>query len=196
MQIGRVLILRFAAIGLAAFLAACAGGAGPGAVPQPLAPGVTMVLPDTPPFGDEANAFQLVQARYQTHRQSFQSIIQSPPGRFSVVMTVPSGPRIMSVEWRGASISARKEAIAPGNLTAERLLADLMLVYAPEDALRASITGGKLVTIGDRVRRIVKDGRELIEVTRPAGDPWSGEAMLTNFAFDYALKIQSRRLSQ
>lgn len=196
MQIGPVSISRLVAIGVIASLAACAGSRGASDASQPLAPGVTMTLPDASPFGDEANAFQLVQARYQTHRQSFQSIIQSSPGRFSIVMTVPSGPRIMSVEWRPASISAKKEAIAPGNLTAERLLADLMLVYAPEDTLRASIAGGKLVTIGNRVRRIVKDGRELIEVTRPGGDPWSGEAVLTNFAFDYALKIQSRRLSQ
>ncbi len=187
---------RVAAIGLAIFLVACATSRGPGAVPQPLAPGVTMTLPDMPPFGDTTNAFQLVQARYRDHRQSFQSIIQSAPGHFVVVMTVPSGPRIMSVDWHAGAVTSKKEPIAPGNLVAERLLADLMLVYAPEEELRDAISGGKLVTVGDRARRIFKDGREIIEVTRPAGDPWSGEATLTNFAFDYALDIQSRRLSQ
>lgn len=155
-----------------------------------------MTLPDAPPFGDAANAFQLVQARYGDRRLSFQSIIQSGARQFTIVMTVPSGPRIMSIEWHAGAVTTRKESIAPSNLSAERLLADLMLVYAPEDELRAAISGGKLVTVGDRVRRIFRDGRELIEVTRPAGDPWSGEATLTNFAFDYALDIQSRRLSQ
>ena len=104
------------------------------------------------------------------------------------------GCYLVFLGWR--AVTTRKESIAPSNLSAERLLADLMLVYAPEDELRAAISGGKLVTVGDRVRRIFRDGRELIEVTRPAGDPWSGEATLTNFAFDYALDIQSRRLSQ
>ncbi|HEX7775984.1 MAG TPA: DUF3261 domain-containing protein [Parvibaculum sp.] len=155
-----------------------------------------MTLPDAPPFGDAANAFQLVQARYHDHRQSFQSIIQSTPGHFTIVMTVPSGPRIMSIEWHDGAVASKKEPIAPGSLVPERLLADLMLVYAPEDELRDTISGGKLVTVGDRIRRVFKDGRELVEVTRPVGDPWSGEATLTNFAFDYALDIQSRRLSQ
>jgi hypothetical protein len=186
---------HIAVLGMAALLASCAGG-GSGAAPQPLAPGVTMILPDAPPFGEAATAFQLVQGRYHDHRQSFQSIIQSTPGHFAVVMTVPSGPRIMSVDWRERAISSKKEPIAPGNLSPERVLADLMLVYAPEDKLRDAIAGGKLVAVGESVRRIFKDGRELIEITRPAGDPWSGEATLTNFAFDYSLDIQSRRLSQ
>jgi hypothetical protein len=194
-QVSRLSIVRIVVLGVCASLAACASG-GPGTAPQPLAPGVTMTLPDAPPFGDGANAFQLVQARYHDHRQNFQSIIQSTPGRFAIVMTVPSGPRILSIEWHEGVVSSKKEPIAPGNLVPERLLADLMLVYAPEEVLRDMISGGKLVTVGDRVRRVFKDGRELIEVTRPAGDPWSGEATLTNFSFDYALDIQSRRLSQ
>jgi hypothetical protein len=182
------------AVCLLALLSACASGRHEDGNMQALAPGITLRLPDAPSFGATANIVQLVQARYGNQRQTFQSAIESGAGQFTVLMTVPSGPRIIRIDWRDGSVTAKKETIAPANLSPERILADLMLVYAPSDILRAALVGGTLnVAEAGRTRKILKDGHEVISVTRPAGDIWSGHATLTNLAYDYALDIQSQR---
>ncbi|MDO8288828.1 MAG: DUF3261 domain-containing protein [Parvibaculum sp.] len=162
---------------------------------QPLAPDVTLALPDAPVFGSGVEAVQLVQARYQGHQQMFQSVIRSRDNFFTVLMTVPSGPRIMRIDWTPVSISSKKEAIAPTGLSPERMLADLMLVYAPKDMLRKAIGGAVVVEDKPTERKVMKDGRVLVLVTRPDGDVWNGRATLTNYAFDYELKIQSQRVT-
>ncbi len=193
MQIGRVVILC-----LLALQAACAGGstihAGP-APAQPIAPGVTLTLPDNPPFGNEVGAVQLVQARYRSMHQIFQSTIESSSDHFIVAMTVPSGPGIMRMDWSHGVIAAKREPIAPESLSAARMLADLMFVYAPADVLRKSLDGGEFVTMGERSRTVFRNGRPVVQVTLPAGDVWNGHATLVNYAFDYTIDIQSRRVS-
>lgn len=184
---------RFVVVCLLTLLSACAGGRHDDVNVQVLAPGITLTLPDAPPFSGKVEANQLVQARYQKRHQTFQSIIESDAQRFAVLMTVPSGPRIMRVDWRNGSITAKKEPIAPANLLPERMLADLMLVYAPSDVLREAIKGGIIVIMDEGGRKVLRDGREIIAITRPKGDVWNGHATLVNFAYDYALDIQSQR---
>ncbi|MCE9650888.1 MAG: DUF3261 domain-containing protein [Parvibaculum sp.] len=162
---------------------------------QMLAPGVALTLPETQPFGENVDAVQLVQARYRDRHQAFQSMIETGGQRFTVLMTVPSGPRIMRVDWGAGSVTARKETIAPANLSPERMLADLMLIYAPSDVLRTAISGGTFVVMDESMRKVLRDGREIVAVTRPGGDSWEGHATLVNFAYDYALDIQSHRIA-
>jgi len=174
-------------------IAACASGRGRVAELQPLAPGVTMALPASPAFGDGDDVMQLVQVRYQGHQQMFQSVIRSKDGHFTVVMSVPSGPRIMRIDWTTDNVTAKKEVLAPAGLSPERMLADLMLVYGAGDAVRKSIEGAVFVEPYPTTRKVIKDGKVLIEVTRPQGDIWSGRASIINHAFDYQLAIQSQR---
>lgn len=174
-------------------LSACAGWPSPPSVRQELAPGIALTLPDRPPFGEDAQAVQLVLANYGGRRDRFQAAIEVSPARFVLAMTVPSGPRIMTVEWREGEIAA-KRGIAPESLPARRLLADFMLVYAPEEALRGALSGGDFVDSGSGARRLFRNGVLLVEVTRPGGDPWEGPARLRNFAHDYELVIDSRRI--
>jgi hypothetical protein len=176
-------------------LAACAGKRLDKESIQILAPGVTLTLPKTQPFGEVVDAVQLVQARYGDRHQAFQSVIETAGQRFTVLMTVPSGPRIMRVDWGDGSVVARKETIAPANLSPERILADLMLIYAPSDVLRKAIGGGTLVVADESTRKVLMDGREIVAVVRPSGDPWDGHATLVNSAYDYALDIQSHRIA-
>lgn len=176
-------------------LGACAGSRSIGPVGQPLAPGVSLILPDRPAFASGLSVTQLVQARFQDRNQTFQSFIESGASRFSVLMTVPSGPRIMKINWSKGAVSAQKEPIAPEALSAERMLADLMLVYASDEVLRTALQGGTLEVGPKGTRKIVRNGTTMIAVTRPAGDVWVGRSVLENFAFDYELNIQSQRVS-
>ncbi|ABS63117.1 hypothetical protein Plav_1498 [Parvibaculum lavamentivorans DS-1] len=172
-------------------VAGCAAGAPPLPAQQRIAPGVSLTLPEVPPFGPSANAVQLVRASHGGRVDRFQATIETSPSRFALAMTVPSGPLVMTIEWHEGAVAVRR-GIAPESLPAARLLADFMLVYAPEEALRAALTGGTLVTSGSGARRIFRNGDLLVEVRRPTGNPWEGSAQLENFAYDYQLAIDSQ----
>src|ERR1041384_2442471 len=96
-----------------------------------IAPKVRLRLPTHQPFGDKANAVQLVQAIYKDRTETFQAIITSKGDSMSLVMTAPNGPRIMSFDWKGERLSAKYEPIAPKGLSAEHMLADIITIYGP-----------------------------------------------------------------
>jgi hypothetical protein len=162
-----------------------------------IAPGVTLTLPPRSPFGPEANVVQLGQARYEDRDVAFQAVISSKPGAMSLVMTLPSGPRVMSFKWTPGSLQTKLEPIAPKGLSADHMLADMIVMYAPADLLQSLLSGAELTTASDGARRIVRGGDVLVVVTRPIGSPgnlWIGDAMLENKAFGYTLHIESKAL--
>ncbi|MDZ4381305.1 MAG: DUF3261 domain-containing protein [Parvibaculum sp.] len=182
---------------LVAFLLFClavlTGCGAPGGLParERLAPGVQITLPRTSPFAGEIEAAQLVEVNRGGRRDRFDAFVEGGEERFTLAMTVPSGPSLMTVDWREGSLVVRR-GLAPDAIDAERILADFMLVYAPEAVLRAAVSGGDLVFSGGGVRRIFRNGELLIEARAPEGNPWQGEARLVNFVYDYALTIESR----
>jgi len=188
--------LRVFLFALALMVAACASTTQSKTGVVDIAPGVTLALPDLPPFGAEANVVQLGQAVYQDRTTAFQAIISSKPEVMTLVMTLPSGPRVMSFTWSDGSLETHLESIAPKGLSAEHMLADIMVMYAPADLLKRQIQGAEFVEGAHGSRRIVQNGKDLIVVTRPAdfaGSLWIGSAVLENKAFDYHLSIQSQK---
>lgn len=180
---------------LIGLLAACATTSESSRSTVDLAPGVTLTLPERQPFGHGANAVQLVQAVYRDRKEVFQAVIASNDEGLTLIMTVPNGPRIMSLEWRESGLKAKFEAIAPKGLTAEHMLADIMTVYAPPEALRRALDGAELAVKPDGSRELTKDGQPIVRVTYPAGtgtNPWNGRAALENIAFGYRLAINSQ----
>jgi hypothetical protein len=160
-----------------------------------IAPGVTLTLPDRPPFGRDANVVQLVQAVYRDRTETFQAIISSNDEGMTLIMTVPNGPRIMSLEWRENGLRAKFEAIAPKGLSAEHMLADIMTIYARPEILRRAVDGADLDEQPDGSRAILKAGRPIVRVTFPSkssANPWKGRAVLENVAFGYRLSINSQ----
>jgi hypothetical protein len=147
------------------------------------------------PFGPEANVVQLGQARYEDRDVVFQAVISSKPDVMSLVMTLPSGPRVMSFTWTPGSLQTKLEPIAPKGLSADHMLADMIVMYAPAELLRSLLSGAKLTTASDGARRIVRGGDVLVVVSRPDGassNPWIGNAVLENKAFGYTLRIESK----
>ena len=188
--------LRVVLFALLLTVAACASTMQSKTGTVDIAPGVTLALPERPPFGAEANVVQLGQAIYQDRTTAFQAVISSKPEAMTLVMTLPSGPRVMSFTWSTGSLETHLESIAPKGLSADHMLADIMLMYAPADLLKRQIHGAAFVEGAHGSRRVVQDGKDLIVVTRPAdfaGDLWVGSALLENKAFGYRLSIQSQK---
>ena len=188
--------MRIGAFVLLALFAVSGCAAAPDALPlrEELAPGVFLTLPEAHPFGPGIAATQLVEADYGTRHDRFQANIESSSQRFVLVMTVLSGPQLMTVEWHEGAVVVRR-GIVPAAFDAERILADFMFVYADEAVLRQAVSGGDLVVSGSGARRIFRNGELLVEAVRPSGNPWDGEARLTNFVYDYELSITSHSAS-
>ena len=94
-------------------------------------------------------------------------------------------------------MKSQLEPMAPKDLSADHMLADILVMYAPVDFLKREIKGADFISSADGTRRIVQSGKDLIVVTRPPHAPsnlWLGRATLENKAFDYRLSIESQAL--
>jgi hypothetical protein len=184
---------------LSALLAGCPSTGESSGAKVDIAPGVVLRLPETQPFGEDANAIQLVQAVYRDRTETFQAVISSDRSGMTLVMTLPNGPRIMSCEWRAGRVTSKFESIAPQGLSAEHMLADIMTIYAPPRVLEAALDGGAIVVKPDGAREILRDGEPVVRVTHPSGsskNPWQGRSRLENLVFGYRLDIKSQLLPQ
>ncbi len=186
----RVLALASVA---ASFLVACTTLQEPPAAGVPIAEGVSLRLPAAPPFGD-VQAVQLITARYKDRQESLQAVVQAGTGHMKVIVTLPSGPRVLSVAWDGGKVETTREAMTPESLSGDHLIADIMTIYAPAEVLRAGLSGATLEVEASGARRIVAGGQPVISVVRPAQDPWRGRAVLENTSYGYRLDIVSQDL--
>lgn len=191
MRLNRIILAT-----LLSLLSACATAKQVDISAVEIAPGVVLTVPDRPTFGSRATAVQLVQAHYGERQEALQAVIESDAEHTTVIMTVPSGPRIMSIEWRYRSLATKVEPLAPKGLSPEHMLADMLTIYSSAAQLQTMISGGEVISDADGTRRIVKDGAPVIAVTLPIGqsgaNPWNGPATLENLAYHYSLNITSQ----
>ena len=76
------------------------------------------------------------------------------------------------------------------------MLADFILVYWPEAAVRAALpVGGELLQEA-RSRTIRVDGKDVLRVDYgwAAGAPWNGTLRYSNVAWGYEIEVQSSEL--
>ncbi len=162
--------------------------------PVTIAPGVTMDLPFTRVPGRAVDAVQRVTAHYQDRTVVFEGRISATPERFLLVSLDTLGRRAMTVTWTAAGVHAEAAPWLPASVRAENMLADIVLIYWPEAAVRAALTGASLeVTAGRRSVRS-RSGGEVVRIDYGTGvsGPWSGLLHLHNLAWGYGLDIQSQ----
>jgi hypothetical protein len=153
-------------------LSACAGAPPPGTVV--IAPGERFTLPAPASLGREVEAVQLVTLRHGKDQIAFEGHLSVTRERVLLVGTDGFGQRLISIAWDGKTVSAEKASFLPDRLRPDSVLADVMLIYWPEAAVQAGLSG---------------DTTQVI-VQRDA-DPWRGQARLVNKAWDYEIDARS-----
>jgi hypothetical protein len=80
----------------------------------------------------------------------------------------------------------------PKTIRPADILADIALVYWPEEELTAPLaaSGATLMQTGNS-RKISSNGRDIVAVDYGPGKGWSRSAKLRNLAFGYEIDIQS-----
>jgi hypothetical protein len=184
------------AVGLG--LAGC-GLVGPAAPDLPngqvtVAAGIVFSLPPPATLGRSVDALQLVTAHYRKDSFVFETRISVTPARLLVVGTDTLGRRAMTIEWTGTDLRVQAEPWVPPELRARNVIADIMLLHWPEEAVRAGLTPGVTMRETDPAHRVVAvAGHDMIRIDHTAGAPgsWSGRWTYRNAGWGYNLDIQS-----
>ncbi|SEH50012.1 DUF3261 domain-containing protein [Magnetospirillum fulvum] len=167
-------------------LAACAAPPPP---PEPgrvtIAPGITLALPSPAALGRSVDAVQIVTARHRGDSFVFEGRLSVEPERLLLVGTDSLGRRAMTVTWSQGQISVERAAWLPDSLRPENILADIVLLYWPEAAVRSGLSGADLTEqTGNRAI-----GSAILVSWQ--GDPWNGTAHLRNLVWEYELDVRS-----
>jgi hypothetical protein len=158
-----------------------------------VAPSTAIVMPTPADLARSVEAVQLISAHYGDQTFVFESRISITPERFFLVSVDSLGRKAMSITWTGGGIYYEAAAWVPEQLRPENVLADIVILYWPEDSVRRALIGGTLQAAPQR-RAIVANNKDVIRAefrpTRP-DDPWSGTLRYENLAWGYSLDIQS-----
>lgn len=183
-KIGRIRAALILLIGLG--LAACGLAPPP---PEPgqvgIAPGIALSLPSPAALGRSVDAVQIVTARHWGDTFVFEGRLSVGPERLLLVGTDSLGRRAMTVSWSEGKITVERAAWLPESLRPENILADIVLLYWPEAAVRPALTGADLTEQAGE-RRV---GAAILVTWQ--GDPWNGTAHLHNSAWEYDLDVRS-----
>lgn len=155
--------------------------------------GVSLALPMPPAYPRESTVLQTVQGAYGARRRTFQSVVSLAADKVRVIMTLPGGPRVMTVHWSAQGVTTERTALAPAELRGENVLADIVITLWDLDAVGAALSGDATITEADGVRTIRGAGREVITVWYAEGANESERMVLTNHDFGYELVISSQR---
>jgi hypothetical protein len=175
-------------------LAGCAKTAAdppPGSVR--LAPGVVLALAGASELGQNLQAAQLVTATYGEQTVMFGVHISATPERFLLVISLdPVGQTLLTMTWNSQGLTAKPEPWLPRQVRPENMLADIMLIYWPEAALRhaLSVPDGAFV-VGTRSRTVSVAGKEVIRIAYGGDNPWDGSLTYRNLARGYQLAVDS-----
>jgi Protein of unknown function (DUF3261) len=182
-------LLRVAAIALAVALAGCASKTTRPATSDGTRP---LLAPAT--LGSERAANQIVRGALGERELTMNCVVTVKGGAMSIVGLSAMGVRLFTLTYDGQSTSVDSVMAMPPQLTPERLLADLQLVFWPLETLKQPLaTAGWTVSeASPGTRRLRHDDQLVAEVHYASSDPWSGRSWLVNLQYGYTLNIDSK----
>lgn len=106
------------------------------------------------------------------------------------VIGMAFGARLFSFDYDGEKIAVTQPM--PRGLSAARIVNDLLLAYAPLDALRTALPTGWTVREKQGTRQVFFDEKPNISIHYVEGLPWQGRVVLDNHALHYQLTLDSQ----
>ncbi len=170
---------------LALLLLGCASRDEPALVPDR-----ALATPETLP-GQQFE--QRLTAEASGRSQQFWVVGQLCGDRFDLRFLTPAGLPLLHVRQQGTAIEALSGRALPGALTAERILADLQLVYWPVQALEGAWDVAWAVQVHPRQRLLTFHDDVLVEVRYAEAEqaPWRGLVTLEHRQLDYRLEVET-----
>ena len=178
--------MRAVAILASLLLAACAG--------TPPAPAPSRPLVSPAALGSERAANQIVRGAIGAREMTINCVVTVKDGTMTVVGLSAMGVRLFTVRYDGHEVQAEKGLPTPEQLTPERLLADLQLVFWPLSSLQKPLqeAGWQVSEPAQGTRRLRRGDRLIAEAHYSDQDPWTGRSWLVNLEYGYSLQIDSK----
>ncbi len=185
-----------AAVMVALFLAGCAGA------PKPppwlkdnqaiIAPKTVLTIPPPSAIGHSVDLAQSIVAHFRDQTYAFDLQIAIDKDRLDLVAMDGFGRRALTVSWKDNAPSFEKASWLPAVFRPADILASFVIAYWPDEVVAAAIKDPAVsVATKDGVRRISRNGHDLIVVTYGDGEGWNRSATLKNLAFGYEIDIRS-----
>jgi hypothetical protein len=153
-------------------------------------------LPVRPGYPGEVAVVQALHVVRGDEAVDVQATLQASAEHLVLVLSLPLGPRLATIDWSADGLAIRRDLDQPSThqLLPEDVLADIMLAFWPEAAVRSSLRDGFSLAVEPGRRLVVRDGVAVIEIRRDGADPWNDLTTLDNHLFGYRLTIVSRAM--
>jgi hypothetical protein len=147
-------------------------------------------------LGAERAANQIVRGALGEREMTINCVVTVKGGTMTIVGLSAMGVRIFTIRYDGQATSVDNSLPIPPQLTPERLLADLQLVYWPINALQEPLQadGWQVTEPAPGTRRLRRDTQLVAEVHYASADPWAGRSWLVNLEHGYTLSIESKAM--
>lgn len=159
-----------------------------------ISPHVALIMPSPADLGRSVEATQLVTVRYGNQDFAFEAHIHATPENFLLVGFDLMGRKIMTINWAKESTSFETAPWVPKQLRAENILADIVLLYWPDNIVRKSLDKTVKLNSTAHVRTIILDHKIIWQADyqlKSKHDLWSGKLHYHNLAWDYEFNIES-----
>lgn len=144
-------------------------------------------------LNSERAANQVVHGAFGDREMTMNCVLSVRDGVATVVGLTALGVRAFTLKYDGTNVQVENDLPVPPQLTPERLLADIQLVFWPAPALKSALSkqGWELTEPYEHTRRLKRGGKLIAEVHYDAAEPWSGRSWLVNLEHGYTLGIDS-----
>jgi hypothetical protein len=150
-------------------------------------------LPAAPGYPGAVAAFQTIHVERGDQIGDVQGLLELSALQLVMVLTQPLGPRLATIAWTADGIDIERAPGAPAAaVQPEDVLADLVLAFWPEAAVRENLRDGLALVVQSDRRLVMRGDALLIEVERNDADPWNGTVRLDNRLVGYQLTIMSQ----
>jgi hypothetical protein len=151
-------------------------------------------LPATPGYPGAVAAFQTIHVVRGDQTGDVHALLELSAPQLVMVLTQPLGPRLATIAWTADGIDIDRAPGPPATaaLQPEDVLADLVLAFWPEAAVRENLRDGLALVVQSDRRLVMRGDALLIEVERNDADPWNGTVRLDNRLVGYQLTFMSQ----
>jgi hypothetical protein len=162
------------------------------------APGRFLALPLPAEFGRTVEAAQMLSAKYDSQTFLFEGRISITPERLVLVGVDGMGRRAMTATWDGRKLSIESAPWLPASIRPASMLADIVMLYWPEAAVRKSLAPSGCTLLLTPRSREVRCGNDTVLMAKydwPAQAKWNGTLQYSNLAWRYEIEAQSKEIT-
>lgn len=175
-------------------LQACASSPPPAGDQAMIAPGHVLTLPAPAEYGRRAEVAQLVTVHWRDQTFGFEARISITPQQVVIAGIDGMGRRAMTITWNDSGVSQEAAPWLPEAMQPGPVLADIVVLYWPEDAVRRALAAAGATLTADATRRTVLiDGKPVLEAEYQfvPGVAWPHKVRYRNLAWGYSMEIDS-----